>query len=302
MNTRPLESALVSVDWLADALSRSAPTASSLVLLDASWHMPAAGRDGEAEWLAQRIGNAGFFDFDRRICDRDSPLPHMLPDEALFTSEMRRLGVRGDSTVVVYDSVGIFSAPRAWWMLRAMGHTRVAVLDGGLPAWKQAGHAVNRDAPECVSDPISGDAFTARLQMSMVCDWREVLRATAAPDVCIFDARSADRFYGRAPEPRPGLRSGHMPGAHSLPFDQLLRDGHMKPVPELRALFSSHAGPHSRLIASCGSGVTACVIAFAAHLAGWENIGVYDGAWAEWGAGDRLPVVTTEHSPYTPAS
>jgi len=171
MNARPLDSALVSVDWLASAMNQSDAAGASVVLLDASWHMPATGRDGEAEWQAERIGNAGFFDFDRRICDRDSPLPHMLPDEALFTTEMRRLGVQHNSMVVVYDSVGIFSAPRAWWMLRAMGHSCVAVLDGGLPAWKQAGHAVNRDAPKCVSDPISGDAFTARLHTSLVCDW-----------------------------------------------------------------------------------------------------------------------------------
>jgi thiosulfate/3-mercaptopyruvate sulfurtransferase len=292
MNTLTLDSALVSVDWLAAALNTHNALGAPLVLLDASWHMPAAGRDGEAEWRAERIGNAGFFDFDRRICDRDSPLPHMLPDEALFTTEMRRLGVQQDSVVVVYDSVGIFSAPRAWWMLRAMGHTQVAVLDGGLPAWKQAGHAVNRDIPASVPAHLDEKAFTARLCKSLVCDWREVLRATTAPDVCILDARSADRFHGRAPEPRPGLRGGHMPGAHSLPFDQLVRSGRMKPAAELHALLTVKAGPQQRIIASCGSGVTACVIAFAAHLAGWKDIGVYDGAWAEWGAGDRLPVVT----------
>lgn len=279
---------LVSVDWLAAALAAGTP---ALVLLDASWHLPTASRDGEAEWVRERIGNAGFFDFDKRLCDRDSPLPHMMPDAELFTTEMRRLGVCQDSLVVVYDSVGIFSSPRAWWMLQAMGHTQCAVLDGGLPAWKQAGHALNTDSPTL---PAQAGDFVARYRPSLISDWREVLLATSAADACILDARSADRFHGRAPEPRPGLRGGHMPGAHSLPFDHLIRDGHMKPMAELESLLAHHAAPQTRLIASCGSGVTSCVIAFAAHLTGRRNVSVYDGSWAEWGEGDSLPVVTID--------
>ena len=236
MQTFSLSGPLVSVDWLASVLRDTAAESTDLVVLDASWHLPTAGRDGEAEWQRERIANAGYFDFDRRICDRDSALPHMMPDAQLFTSEMRRLGVNKDSIVVFYDSVGIFSAPRAWWMLQAMGHQHCAVLDGGLPAWKRAGHAVATEPPQTAGPTAATGDFTARYRSSLISDWREVLLATTAADTCILDARSADRFYGRAPEPRPGLRGGHMPGARSLPFDQLVRDGHLKPLDELKVL------------------------------------------------------------------
>lgn len=277
---------LVSAQWLAEARANNA---AKLIVLDASWHMPAAQRDGEAEWRTSRIPESRFFDFDRRICDHEASLPHMMPDASLFTSEIQRLGISHDSVVVIYDSLGIQTSPRAWWMLKSMGLAQCAVLDGGLPAWQAAGLPIDTCAPG--EQTLSGN-FVANFHSSMFCDWREVLLATTSEKTRILDARSADRFYGRAPEPRPGLRGGHMPGALSLPFDHLIVAGHMRPAEELQAALQDLVAQDQHLIATCGSGVTSCVIAFAAFLVGFRDISVYDGSWSEWGAGEKLPVTS----------
>ena len=281
-----LPGALVEVDWLRNAMRAQHPR---LVVMDASWHLPNAGRNAESEWLYERIPGANFFDFDNRICDRESSLPHMMPDAELFTSELRRLGVNKDSLVIFYCSEGTFTSPRAWWMMQAMGHENCAILNGGLEAWRKAGLPI--ETGQVTATRESGD-FQAKLQASKICDHREMTLATRSQDVSIIDARSADRFYGRAPEPRPGLRGGHMPGACNLPFDQLIDQGYYRPLVQLQEALAAITSPNKRLIATCGSGVTACVIALAAHLCGYPGVAVYDGSWAQWGSGDSNPVST----------
>ncbi|MDX1490261.1 MAG: 3-mercaptopyruvate sulfurtransferase [Pseudohongiellaceae bacterium] len=286
MQHSDLPAALIEVQWLQQAMREQHPR---LIIMDASWHLPTANRNAESEWLYERIPGANFFDFDKRICDRDSSLPHMMPDAELFTSELRRLGVKKDSIVVFYCTAGTFTAPRAWWMMQAMGHQHCAVLNGGLEAWRKAGLPI--ETGQVTASRESGN-FQAKPRASKISDQREVALATHAEDACIIDARSADRFFGKAPEPRPGLRAGHMPNACNLPFDRLIDNGYYRPIEELREALASLATPDKRLIATCGSGVTACVVAMAAHLCGYSDISVYDGSWAEWGAGDTTPIST----------
>lgn len=260
---------LVSPEWLASHLSE-------VTVLDAS---PAAAR------LARTIVGAPHFDIDGPLSKPDS-LPHTMPSPEQFEREVRQLGVRADSLVVVYDALGVWSSPRAWWMFLAMGHERVAVLDGGLPAWEAAGLPT---VPPVGSVP-AGD-FVAR-PSGLFLDQAETLRALDDVGTVVLDARPAGRFTGDEPEPRPGLRGGHMPGSHNLPFAELQRDGRMLPPEELRKRFAGYAA--HRLVFSCGSGVTACILALGATLAGRENLWVYDGSWSEWGLPDGPPVAVGE--------
>lgn len=278
-----LPSDLVDAEWLHAHLDDE-----SLLVFDASWHMPGTGCDGYREWLEECIPGARFFDFDGRICDPAATLPHMLPDAAHFTRELRALGLNRHSNVVIYDSMGMYSAPRAWWMLRAMGFTRTALLDGGLLAWESAGFDVARGADQPEIAP--GD-FVAHLDTSQVADAARVLAALDDASQCVLDARPAPRFRGEADEPRPGLRRGHMPGALNMPFADLFHAGLLKSDAELEDLLQPLLGGIDGVVCSCGSGVTACILAFALQRIGVERVAVYDGSWCEWGLPGELPVV-----------
>jgi thiosulfate/3-mercaptopyruvate sulfurtransferase len=267
---------LVTQEWLAQRLG-----APGLVVLDASV--------GTHRGAAKRIPGARPFDIDSALSDPSNPLPHTMPGPDQFTEAMRRLGVNRSDAVVVYDAAGIYSSPRAWWMLRAMGFDTVAVLDGGLPAWTAASLPLEDNTS--VPAVAYGD-FTASPQPGMIIDADAVASSLADPDTTVLDARAAARFRGAAPEPRPGLRGGHMPGAVNLPFTDIQRDNRMLPAAELRASFEDVAPGSRKLVFSCGSGVTACVLALAATLAGHPQLAVYDGSWSEWGLPSERPVVT----------
>ena len=272
----------VSTQWLASHLG-----APGLVIVDASWHLPHLNRSGHKEYLEGHIPGAVFFDIDT-IADTSSGLPHMLPQPVPFASAMRKLGIGDGMQIIIYDGSGLFAAPRVWWTLKAFGARDVRILDGGLPKWKLEGLPLE-DGP-VVPRPRH---FTARLDHAAVADVDDVKRALASHSAQVVDARPADRFRGQAPEPRPGLRSGHMPGSHNLPVGQLVENGHLKAPAQLREEFSN-AGVDVRqpVITTCGSGVTAAILALALDTIGQPVKAIYDGAWAQWGADPGLPLQT----------
>jgi len=256
-------------------------------VVDASWYLPAHGRDGLAEYMAAHIPTAVFFDQDA-IVDPASRLPHALPSPEFFAESAGRLGISDRDTIVVYDGMGLFSAPRVWWMLRVMGARDVFVLNGGLPAWRVGGLPLARG--EASPQPaVFTPAFDADRVISL--DLMRSIVATASAQIA--DARPAERFRGEAPEPRPGIRGGHMPGARNVPASTLSRDGRLLPIGELRdAIEVSGLDLARPVVTSCGSGITAAVITLALESLGHRDNALFDGSWTEWGGAADTPVVT----------
>lgn len=274
---------LVSTDWLAEHLNDP-----DLRILDASWYLPTDTRDGKAEFDAAHIPGARFFDIEE-ISDHRSSMPHMAPPVEKFMSRLRAMGVGDGHQVVIYDGSGLFSAARVWWLFRLMGKTDVAVLDGGLPKWQAEGRPVN-DMPPVIKDRH----MTVRRQNQLVKDVTQVASASKLLDYEIIDARSPSRFRGDDPEPRPGLRAGHIPNAKSVPYTSLLNvDGTMKSPDQHRKTFQAAGVDLTKpAITSCGSGVTAAILSLALERLGHRNHALYDGSWAEWGMFDDLKIAT----------
>ena len=276
---------LVSTSWLAARLKDT-----DLRLFDASWYLPAMERDPRAEYEAGHIPGTRFFDIDD-ISDHRSDLPHMVPPLEKFASRLRAMGVGDGHQVVVYDGMGIFSAARVWWLCRIMGMPQVAVLDGGLPKWQADGHKVTDRATH-----IKDRHAVLRYNGDMVKDVTQVARASKLGDHVIIDARAGARFRGEAAEPRPGMRSGHIPGSRNVFFQDLLaKDGTMLPPDACRAVFEA-AGVNldKPAITTCGSGVTAAVLSLALERMGLRNHALYDGSWSEWGIYADLGLATGE--------
>lgn len=269
-------SALISTEALEAALDNP-----SLRIVDASWHMPQERRNARVEYEAGHLPGAVFFDLDA-TSDPLSPYPHMLPPADDFAAAMGRLGIGNGDHVVVYDSLGLLSAARLWWMLRVFGHNNAQVLDGGLPKWKAEGRKL-----ETGVSPVNPASFNARFEPSLYRNFDAIRTMVESGSGTILDARSPARFDGSAPEPRPSLRSGHIPGSRNLFFKDCLEPPYqtLAPVSVLRGRFAS-AGidPSAPIIASCGSGVTACILALAAYETGNQSVAIYDGSWTEWGS------------------
>ena len=274
---------LVSTSWLADHLDDP-----DLRILDATWFMPNEARDAKAEYETAHIPGARFFDIDD-ISDQRSELSHMMPPTEKFIQRMRAMGVGDGHQVVAYDSKGIFSAARVWWMFRLMGKTDVAVLDGGLPKWQAEGHPVD-DLPAVIRDRH----MTTNRQDQMVKDVTQVASASKLADYVIVDARAPERFRGEVAEPREGLRSGHIPNSRNVFFrDLLTAEGTMKSPEETRVIFETAGVDLTEpAILSCGSGVTAAILALAMERLGKTDHAVYDGSWSEWGTFHDLPIAT----------
>jgi thiosulfate/3-mercaptopyruvate sulfurtransferase len=282
---------ILSCQQLHDLLPKPLQSAfnSNLILLDAS--IPPVGKmpTPSKHWPAFTIASSQRFDLNKNFSDLSSSLPHTMPSAEQFQQQARALGINNDAQIVVFDDQGVFSAARAWYMFKSMGHKNVAVLDGGLPAWLE--HNLTVSPAELGLAKKEGN-FNAKLSTEYFCTHQAVHKHLFLTEQLIVDARAAARFEGRVAEPRKGIRSGHMPNAVNLVFSDLLDEGQLLPIVKLREKFQQVNKENKPMIMSCGSGVTACVLALAAELCGYDQIKVYDGSWSEWGLNAGLPIVT----------
>jgi thiosulfate/3-mercaptopyruvate sulfurtransferase len=273
---------LVSTDWLAQHLDDQ-----NVVILDGSYYLANAKRDAEAEFLSRHIPGAQRFDIDA-ISDKSNPLPHMLPSPEQFAAQVGALGAGDGMTIVLYDGIGLYGAARVWWTFRAFGADKVRVLDGGMPKWK----AENRRLESGAARPRAAKTFTPRFDRAMVASIDDVQKVLLDKTAQVVDARAADRFRGEAPEPRAGLRSGHMPGSFNVPFGNVLQDGRLASQEAIATAFKNAGVDLDRpVVTSCGSGVTASILTFAVEALGKRPGSVYDGSWSDWGARPDTPVV-----------
>ena len=282
--SKKLKLPLVTTDWLSRNIREPL-----LRTVDASWYLPAMERNGKLEYKKAHIPGAVFWDIDV-IAAKDTSLPHMLPAPKDFQKHMENIGIGNETTVIIYDGFGLFTAARPWWMLRIFGHEKVFILDGGLPKWKAEKRKIEATKPKYVKTQ-----FKVNFNEKLIRKTSDVIGNLKNKKEQILDARSASRFFAKEPEPRVNCRSGHIPGAFNLPFDQLL-DPETKTVLPKKILEKKfqEAGINLNkpVITSCGSGVTACVLSFALYLLDKPDVGVYDGSWSEWGTNESLPIET----------
>lgn len=274
--------ALIETDWLASHLNDP-----HVKVLDASYHLPGTGRDAETEFTQRHIPGAMLFDIED-VRDRNNPFPHMLPDADQFGEQMETLGLSNDDLIVIYDVHGIRTSPRAWWTFRVFGHDNVAILNGGLPKWLNERLPVSDD----IADPPRG-TFRATLNRALIRDIDQMLANQETRQELVIDARPAGRFVGTMPEPREGLRGGHMPGSVSLPVENFIDETSktFQPAAGIKAALATQRIDYRQpVVTSCGSGVAACLISLGLYLVGNETVPVYDGSWSEWGARQDTPV------------